>query len=265
MLPMDFGEFLTATDHEWYDEVISGHISNKRKIPDMIHEEIQDLFDLYKIVGGCPEIVGEYLRQGSTENIRHRQEVLKNAMLSCTIYECYDKQICGRLKNVWDAMERILLKDNHKFMYAVIRDGATKQMYAPAIEYLCQKELIYKIEDEKGNFRLYGGDFGIYEVKRATKTMESLLIQNIKSNGNKVTYWESGQGANVSIIAEIDGQKIPVEMKLDGKSNIRSVKSYQKITGKDIYISLKDDNIKCLDGECVIPYYAAYRLGSLAL
>jgi hypothetical protein len=54
-------------------------------------------------------------------------------------------------------------------------------------------------------------------------------------------------------------------MKLDGKSNIRSVKSYQKSTGKDIYLSLKDDNIKCLDGECVIPYYAAYRLGSLTL
>ena len=265
MLPMDFGEFLTATDHEWYDEVISGHISNKRKIPDMIHEEIQDLFDLYKIIGGCPEIVGEYIRQGSTENIRQRQDVLKNAILAGTIYECRDKQISGRLLNVWDAMEQILLKDNHKFMYTVIRDGATKQMYAPAIDYMCQKELVYKIEDDKDNFRLYAGDFGMYEVKNEVKTMESLLIQNIKSSGTEVTYWESGQGANVSIIAEVNGQKIPVEIKQDGKSNIRSVKSYLKITGKDVYISLRDDNIKCQDGEYVIPYYAAYRLGAFTI
>ena len=265
MLSMDFGEFLTATDHEWYDEVISGHISNKRKIPDMIHEEIQDLFDLYKILGGCPEIVGEYLRQGSTENIRQRQDVLKNTILAGTIYECRDKQISGRLLNVWDAMEQILLKDNHKFMYTVIRDGATKQMYATAIDYMCQKELVYRIEDDKDNFRLYAGDFGMYEVKCEKKIMESMLIQNIKSSGTEVTYWESGQGANVSIIADINGQKIPVEIKQDGKSNIRSVKSYLKITGKDVYISLRDDNIKCQDGEYVIPYYAAYRLGAFTI
>ena len=265
MLPMDFGEFLTATDHEWYDEVISGHISNKRKIPDMIHEEITDLFELYKVLGGCPEIVEEYLRQGSTENIRQRQEMLKNAILFGTINECPDKQISAKIQNVWDAMEHILLKDNHKFMYSVIRDGATKQMYAPAIDYMCEKGLAYRVSDEKDSFRLYAGDFGLYEVKREEKTMESLLIQNITSNGTKVSYWESGQGANVSIIAEIYGQKIPVEMKQDGKSNIRSVKSYMKLNKTDAYISMGEENIKCIENEIHIPDYAAYKVGNIKI
>ena len=265
MLPVDFGEFLIATDHEWYDEVISGHISNKRKIPDMIHEEITDLFELYKVLGGCPEIVEEYLRMGSTESIRQRQEMLKNAILFGTINECPNKQISAKIQNVWDAMEHILLKDNHKFMYSVIRDGATKQMYAPAIDYMCEKGLAYRVSDEKDNFRLYAGDFGLYEVKREEKTMESLLIQNITSNGTKVSYWESGQGANVSIIVEINGQSIPVEMKQNGKSNIRSVKSFLKTIKKDAFISVGEENIKCTEDEIQIPYYAAYKVGNIKI
>ncbi|MBO4781442.1 MAG: hypothetical protein J5522_03510, partial [Lachnospiraceae bacterium] len=54
MLPMDFGEFLIANDREWYEEVITGHVQSKRKIPDMIHEELLDLFGLYEQIGGCP-------------------------------------------------------------------------------------------------------------------------------------------------------------------------------------------------------------------
>ena len=112
---------------------------------------------------------------------------------------------------------------------------------------------------------MYAGDFGLYEVKREEKTMESLLIQNITSNGTKVSYWESGQGANVSIIAEINGQKIPVELKQDGKSNIRSVKSYMKLNKIDAYISTGEENIKCIENEIHIPDYAAYKVGNIKI
>ena len=116
MLPMDFGEFLTATDHEWYDEVISGHISNKRKIPDMIHEELMDLFGLYESLGSMPEIINEYIMQGTAENIRRSQQKVRDAILYRTILDCPLEHVKNRIQNVWDAMEKVLQKDNHKFM-----------------------------------------------------------------------------------------------------------------------------------------------------
>ena len=164
MLPMDFGEFLIAADREWYEEVISGHIQSKRKIPDMIHEELLDLFGLYEQIGGCPEIVSEYLNSGSTENIRSKQGAVQAAILYRTIKECENDSIRVRIQNIWDAMEQILKKDNHKFMYTAIRDGATRREYAPVIDYLCDHGVCLKVSGagiKDCGFRLYAGDFGI--------------------------------------------------------------------------------------------------------
>ena len=266
MLPMDFGEFLIAADREWYEEVISGHIQSKRKIPDMIHEELLDLFGLYEQIGGCPEIVSEYLNSGSTENIRSKQGAVQAAILYRTIKECENDSIRVRIQNIWDAMEHILKKDNHKFMYTAIRDGATKREYVPAIDYLRDHGVCLKVSEagiKDCGFRLYAGDFGIYEKQDPSVIRESLLVQNIISSGADVHYWESGKGAAVSIIIESDRKLIPVELKTSGKSNLRSVKSYMKEKSIEKYISLGDENIKDIEAGPVIPVYACHLLGKL--
>lgn len=272
MLPMDFGEFLIANDREWYEEVISGHVQSKRKIPDMIHEELLDLYGLYEQIGGCPEVVAEYLKQGSTENIRSRQEAVHAALMYRIINECSDDSIRARIQNIWDAMEQILQKDNHKFMYSAIRDGATRREYKPVIDYLCDHGACIKVREAgsseaeaQNDFRLYAGDFGLYDIKSPAVIRESMLIQNITASGTNVCYWESGKGASVSIIAGINGKYVPVELKTDGKSNLRSVKSYMKEAKAEKYISLCEDNIKVTDTETAIPIYAGHLLGKLIL
>ena len=266
MLPMDFGEFLIANDREWYEEVITGHVQSKRKIPDMIHEELLDLFGLYEQIGGCPEVVMEYLQSGSTENIRSKQEAVQAAILYRIIKECGNESIKVRIQNIWDAMEQILQKDNHKFMYTAIRDGATRREYAPVIDYLCDHGVCLKVsEDSKKEcgFRLYAGDFGLYENPNPSVIRESILVQNIISSGTNIYYWESGKGATVSIIADIGGKKVPVELKTSGKSNLRSVKSYMKERDLEKYISLGEENIKDTEAGPVIPVYACHLIGSI--
>ena len=272
MLPMDFGEFLIANDREWYEEVISGHVQSKRKIPDMIHEELLDLFGLYEQIGGCPEVVQEYLSHGSTENIRSKQESVQAAILYRIIKECGNDSIRTRIQNIWDAMEQILQKDNHKFMYTAIRDGATRREYAPVIDYLCDLGVCVRVcetgcswAETSNGFRLYSGDFGLYDIKKPAVVRESLLVQNIISSGAKVSYWESGKGASVSIIACLGGKQVPVELKTSGKSNLRSVKSYMKECNLDKYITLGEENIKDTDAGPVIPVYACHLLGKLRL
>ena len=273
MYPMDFGEFLTALDKEWYDEVITGHIQSKRKIPDMIHDELMDLFGLYEILGGMPEVINEYIMQGMSENVRQRQQTVRDAILYRTMLNCMDDAVKNRIQNVWDAMELVLQKDNHKFMYSAIRDGATKREYEPVIEYLYDQGMCIKVSEScnntrnknKDGFRLYFGDTGLYEKKNPDMIRESLIIQNIVSSGTDVEYWESGKGANVSIILDIKGKKIPVELKISGKSNLRSVKSYMKENLTDKYISLQDDNIKETENGPAIPVYACHLISTIKI
>ncbi|MBR4776344.1 MAG: ATP-binding protein [Lachnospiraceae bacterium] len=270
MYPMDFGEFLTALDKEWYDEVITGHIQSKRKIPDMIHEELMDLFGLYETLGGMPEVINEYIIQGMSENIRQRQQTVRDAILYRMIQDCTDDAVKSRIQNVWDAVELVLKKDNRKFMYSAIRDGATRREYKPVIDYICDQGMCIKVPEtyktgikDKDGFRLYLADIGMYEKKEVNTVRENLLIQNIISSGTNVQYWESGKGASVSIIVDRGGMKIPVELKTSGKSNLRSVKSYMKENMLDKFISLQDENIKDTENGPVIPVYACHLIGSL--
>ena len=270
MYPMDFGEFLTALDKEWYDEVITGHIQSKRKIPDMIHEELMDLFGLYETLGGMPEVINEYVIQGMSENIRQRQQTVRDAILYRMIQDCTDDAVKSRIQNVWDAVELVLKKDNRKFMYSAIRDGATRREYEPVIDYICDQGMCVKVSEtyktgikDKDGFRLYLADIGMYEKKEENTVRENLIIQNIISSGTNVQYWESGKGASVSIIVDRGRTKIPVELKTSGKSNLRSVKSYMKENMLDKFISLQDENIKDTENGPVIPVYACHLIGSL--
>ena len=266
MYPMDFGEFLTALDKEWYDEVITGHIQSKRKIPDMIHEELMDLFGLYESLGGMPEVINEYIMSGSADNIRRRQQMTKDAIIYRTILDCPIDAVRNRIQNIWDAMEAVLLKDNRKFMYSAVRDGATRREYAPVIDHLIDLGVLIRVtETGEDGFRLYSGDIGLYEKKTPIVIRESLIIQNIISSGTDVHYWESGKGASVSIIADIRGKQTPVELKVSGKSNLRSVKSYMNENGIEKYISLQDENVKETGSGPVVPLYACHLIGSIKM
>lgn len=266
MYPMDFGEFLTALDKEWYDEVITGHIQSKRKIPDMIHEELMDLFGLYESLGGMPEVINEYILSGSADNIRRRQQMTRDAIIYRTILDCPIDAVRNRIQNIWDAMETILQKDNRKFMYSAVRDGATRREYAPVIDHLIDLGVLIRVtETGEDGFRLYSGDIGLYEKKTTIVIRESLIIQNIISSGTDVHYWESGKGASVSIIADISGKQTPVELKVSGKSNLRSVKSYMNENGIEKYISLQDENVKETGSGPVVPVYACHLIGSIKM
>ena len=266
MYPMDFGEFLTALDKEWYDEVITGHIQSKRKIPDMIHEELMDLFGLYESLGGMPEVINEYILSGSADNIRRRQQMTRDAIIYRTILDCPIDAVRNRIQNIWDAMEAVLLKDNRKFMYSAVRDGATRREYAPVIDHLIDLGVLIRVtETGENGFRLYSGDIGLYEKKTPIVIRESLIIQNIISSGTDVHYWESGKGASVSIIADIRGKQTPVELKVSGKSNLRSVKSYMNENGIEKYISLQDENVKETGSGPVVPLYACHLIGSIKM
>ena len=265
MTPMDFGEFLTAQDKEWYDEIINGHVMSKRKLPEMIHSELLDMFSLYRVTGGMPDIIEEYIKTGGTENIRRKQEFTSRALIYDSMSEFDDGKSSGRIESVFDAVQNILEKDNHKFMYSVIRDGALKSNYIPIIDYLCSRELIRKVErlGDPASFRLYFGDFCMLKGVLKEKNLESVLIQNVQSSGCDICYWESGQGATLDMVIISDKGEIPVEIKAEGKSNLRSVKAFLKNKGAENYFSLSEDNFSFKDNMTGIPYYASYAVNRL--
>ena len=69
LYPLQFDEFLTAIGNEWYVEVITAHYKTKRKIPDIVHQELLSTFDEYLWIGGMPDVVNEYLTMESSIDV----------------------------------------------------------------------------------------------------------------------------------------------------------------------------------------------------
>ena len=265
--PLDFGEFLTAIDKEWYAEVIEGHLLSRKKIPEMIHDELSDLFELFLQTGGMPEVINEYLKTQETYNISSKQKFVKYGIVYKSIFqsECRSR---SKVKTLWDAMENVLEKDNHKFMFSSIRDGACEKEFEEELKFLISRNLIiqvkkFDIAKENKGIRYYYSDTALYERPDRRKTIESLLIQEINNSGTEVFYWESGKGASVDMVLKKGNNYIPVELKTTGKSNLRSVRSFLSGMDGKKYISISNDNCRFEDNVIQVPIYSAYSIHTI--
>ena len=286
--PLNFGEFLVAIDKEWYEEIIEGHLMRRRRIPELIHQELLDLYDLYMQIGGMPEIINEYIRLGTAENVRERQCRLRDSLWFYLMENAVKSgddpsspiqgeetvnqgsQISwSKVGGLLDAVERILEKDNHKFMYSAIRDGVSRRLYEKSLEYLVSGGTLMKIDrlSEDGgriesDFRLYFSDISLYERPSAGKIAESSMIQGLCSSGLDIYYWESGKGASLDAVAKVKDELFPIDFHISGKGSRRSIGSY---FGNTISIRLAEENCRFEENKITIPVYAAYALKRVVL
>lgn len=270
--PMDFGEFLKNTDKEWYSEIIEGHLMSRRKIPDMIHEELSDLFGLFMLTGGMPEMVEEYKRTQETLILKNRQSFLKYGILFKNLSSEFNGSEV-RVRSIWDAVESILEKDNHKFMYTVMRDGATEKLYENEMKFLIDRGLLNGIErfnpkddgkHTKG-MRYYYSDISMYDRPNDGKITESLIIQEMIGKGLDIKYWESGKGASLDMVLCSEDRTIPVELKVNDKSNSRSVRAFLKDSPDKKVLRLSWENCRFEEDVISIPVYAGYAIDRLEL
>lgn len=70
MYPMDFEEFCMAKQCEPTDiGLIKGLLYKQKVVDEVIHEKMLELFRLYLIVGGMPEVVKQYIDTNNLQNV----------------------------------------------------------------------------------------------------------------------------------------------------------------------------------------------------
>ncbi len=173
MSPMEFDEFLASIGSEWYTEIIRGHFQTQKKIPEIVHNEMLNLFRDYLQVGGMPEAVNEYIRSNSTENIPNIHRNIK--YINYSQINAMDEGTEIRMRQILDSLPEQLLKDNKNFRYNLIRKGATHNFYSSALEQLKRQHLVEQIlkadicETSHGyefilhdnQYRLYAPEFAV--------------------------------------------------------------------------------------------------------
>ncbi len=189
--PVTFSEFLYERNGmlwEFYQS-IEGH----DPIPEALHNELWKQYLLYLTVGGMPEVVSSYLEEGDPARVCKLQHDL------LTLYENdivkYNGELdAAKILIVLRSVVPQLAKENSKFVYGVLREGARARGYEEAIEWLVSGRMVRRVnnlerieyplasQSVRNAFKLYFNDIGLLRDAAAVNG-ESLILDKKGKNG----------------------------------------------------------------------------------
>ena len=298
LYPMSFYEFLNAIGQEGladYAESLEG----TSPIPDIFANRLTDHLKAYFAVGGMPEAV---LRWKLTGDISQVDEVLANLVSS------YERdfakhggaRLYPKLVQVWDSLPAQLARENKKFTYGLVREGARAREYEDAITWLEGAGLVYRVKRssrpgipvsayDENAFKLYLLDVGLLRrLARLDATAfaqpdglfaefkgafaENYARQSLVPQLDAMPrYWAvDNPRYEVDFLLQIGNHVLPCEVKagtsVGGTSLKNYIKRYADATPLELRLSLR--NLKLDEHLLNIPLYLggqAVRLAREAL
>lgn len=251
--PLSFWEFLNAIGKGAFVEAIK----NKQwELLSSFEADLQGMLRQYFFVGGMPEAVKSFAEDGDMQTVR---DIQKN------ILDAYDKDFSKhvpiaevpRLRMVWNSICGQLSKENKKFIFGLMKEGARAKSFELAIEWLKDAGLVYKVNRTKKGvlplsayedfsaFKLFLLDVGLLGAmcelppsallnKNSIFTdykgalTEQFVFQQLRLNKcNKIFYWsaENSQG-EIDFLVQNNDEIIPIEVKAEENLQAKSLKCF---------------------------------------
>ena len=255
LYPLSFFEFLSAIGESQYRNILE---EKKFKLITPFADKLIYLLKHYYYIGGMPEVVQDYIDNKNYNNIRKLQENILNSYEQ-DFSKHTSSAMAERIKYLWLSISSQLAKENKKFIYCAIKQGAKAREYEEAINWLRDSGLIYKVNriskpelpirayEDLSAFKLYVLDVGLLgalanlspqtiidgdkiftEFKGALT--EQYVLQQLKNKPNKsINYWTSRSNvAEIDFILQKDNNVIPIEVKSSENLKAKSLTQYRK-------------------------------------
>ena len=197
MYPMTYEEFLWARGLKpRVDLLQSGMWDVVKSLKSLYIQHLRE----YYLVGGMPESVSTFIQTNDANAVREVQEEIISAYEKDISKHAPAEQVI-RINQVWNSIPSQLAKENKKFIYGVVRQGARAKDYELAIQWLIDAGLIYKINRVKAlgiplkvyedisAFKLYLLDCGL--LGAMSHTPPAMLLLSNKDNAGKGDFTEN--------------------------------------------------------------------------
>lgn len=281
--PLSFREFLMAIGKEQFAVLL------EQKDFQMITGFKQTYIDAlkhYYFVGGMPEAVQCFVEDRDFNEVReiqkqilldYEQDFAKHAPI----------ELVPKIRMVWNCIPSQLAKENKKFLYGFVREGARAKDYETAIMWLSDCGLVHKVsrvnaagiplrayEDLKA-FKLFMVDVGLLgcmaglrqrtllegnnlfiEFKGALT--EQYVCQQLKTIQDLgVYYYTNDRGAcEVDFVVDTGEQIVPVEVKAQENLRAKSLKTYWEKYSPEVCIRTSMSDYRKEDWLINLPLYA---------
>lgn len=187
LYPMSFHEFLLAMDETGMAELIE-----KKDLTNLnfFRKQLINYLRYYLYIGGMPEAIEDFRVNRDWQRVREIQNQIIDSYRN-DFSKHAPNEILPRINMVWESIPAQLSKDNKKFIYGVIREGARAKDFELAIQWLTDAGLLHKVYNtssaslplvayqELSAFKLFHNDVGLLGA------MSRLNAKTI-ANGNRI-------------------------------------------------------------------------------
>lgn len=269
LFPLDFEEFLISTNNEWYAEAIKEHYQSNKPLPEIVHNEILSIFNQYIYIGGMPMAINEYLQSKSLININEIHSVIINNQLMDIKQRISDGDYI-KSETVYNSVKEQFRRPNKKFMYTILRKGATKKIYEKNLEILCKSGLTYKCSNytKDESFVLYLNDVGLLNSMYCNQNtdeinksiIENYVLVNLLTNNKYIYNWESKSQARIDfVIVNKNNEIYAVEVKNSNETRSKNYSIFKDaVPENNGLIKISAKNFSCSKGVKYIPLYAVF-------
>lgn len=286
--PMTFDEFLAATDEGLYSYYNS--IKKGQRIEEIFHHKLLDAYNYYLIIGGMPECVQSWITHKDPAEIdRIQQELIE--LYENDFSKHNGKVNSGRILMVFRSIVTQLSKDNEKFVYGCVREGARAREFEEAIEWLVSAGMVLRIYnvskpehplkayEQLNHFKLFMFDVGLmkhmaaisneaillksdYKFKGALT--ENYVLQQIKSlYDTEPKYYAPTSTNEIDFLVQNGMDIIPIEVKAGESVTSASFKSYLKEHKPAKAVRFSKLGYECNDSFVNMPLYLANEMNKL--
>jgi len=286
--PMTFTEFLMANGDENLMRYLQS-IDSLSPIPDAFFNPLYEKLKMYYVTGGMPEPV---LLWTEDRDVNAMQTALSN------IIGAYERDFAKhpelkefpKISMVWKSIPSQLARENKKFIYKVVKEGARAREYEDALQWLVDANLVSKIYrstapglpisayDDLSAFKIYLVDVGLLrrlallsptafgEGNRLFAEFKGALSENYVLQALKIQfevmprYWSQvNPSFEVDFLIQRENHIFPVEVKAEANIDSRSLKKYkEKYPDKTkLRIRFSLNNLRLNDDVLNIPLFMA--------
>ena len=253
LYPLSFREFLCALGEMRFVEILD---SSDTDMVTMFKSKYIDRLREYYFVGGMPEVVQSYLDSKDFNQVREIQKNLLNDYQQ-DFSKHAEATLVSRLNLVWNSIPMQLAKENKKYIYGQVREGARAKDFELAIQWLMDCGLIHKVQRIKkpglplkayldlDAFKIYLLDIGllmamvdldarviidgnrIFTEFKGALTEQYVLQQLIADLGIEAYYYSTEKSSGeIDFLLQGKSSILPVEVKAEENLRAKSLKAF---------------------------------------
>ena len=253
LYPLSFYEFLNAIGEKKMVDLLQ---AKDWTMLTMVRAKFEERLRQYYFVGGMPAAVLAFVNDGDLNKVRTIQK---------SIIEAYERDFSKhapaievpRIRMVWHSIPSQLSKENRKFIYGMIKEGARAKDFELAIEWLKDAGLIYKVNrckkaqlplaayEDFSAFKMFLSDIGLMGAM-SNIPLQSLLngnmlfsdfkgalteqfvLQQMKTNQSlSIYYWSADNSrGEIDFLVQQEEKVVPIEVKAEENLQAKSLRVF---------------------------------------